>query len=224
MGWCADFGCTIKSSCDHRMVAGQRSCTCDACGVVCGGKYSGCKEVWAAGPRPGATMRPSTPGRIGGRNGGPVAETISLPDPEVRGGYRGDREDAGEAGDTIEEIQASVLELRREMRTVLTMLSQQQAILALLVEGRPELRQRAAGDVGQPSNRSSSVARALDALLSPGGPPVPSEGAATAPRPDSAPRPGPSPSPPSPPCPAVPVGGRAWSAGASQLIPTVSRR
>ena len=90
MGWCADFGCTIKSSCDHRMVAGPRSCSCDACGVVCGGKYSGCKEVWAAGPRPGPTMRPSTPGRTGGRNGGPVAEVISLPDPEVRGGSRDD--------------------------------------------------------------------------------------------------------------------------------------
>ena len=145
MGWCGDFGCTIKSSCDHRMVAGPRSCSCDACGVVCGGKYSGCKEVWAAGPRPGLTMRPSTPGRAGGRNG-----AVSLPDPEVRTGSPGVDVGAGAgegAGDSFEEIQGSVLELRREMRAVLTMLSQQQAILAHLVEGRPESRPRPSRDV-----------------------------------------------------------------------------
>jgi hypothetical protein len=121
-----------------------------------------------------------------------VAETISLPDPEVR-----DRPRADES-DNIEEIQGAVLELRREMRTVLTMLSQQQAILALLVEGQPEARSRAPRDAGQPSNRASSVARAFDALLPPGGSPAPSDRAAKPPRPDSASRSGPTPTPPPP--------------------------
>lgn len=180
MGWCADFGCTIKSSCDHRMVAGTRSCSCDACGVVCGGKYAGCKEVWAAGPRPGPAIRPAFPSRTGGRVGGTVTEVIPLPDPEIR----------PRPGDGVGEIQESVDQLRQEMRTVLTMLSQQQQILALLVEGGRDPRE------GRPrpprdsdaAGRATSVARALDALLQPGAPPVPSEGAAR-PKADGKPRP-----------------------------------
>ena len=83
------------------------------------------------------------------------------------------------------------------MRAVLTMLSQQQAILAHLVEGRPESRPRPSRGVGQASNRPSSVARAFDALLSPGGSPVTSEGVATpGSRPESGPRAGSSLPPP----------------------------
>jgi hypothetical protein len=160
---------------------------------VCGGKYSGCKEVWAAGPRPGPTTRPSSPGRAG-RSGGPVSETISISDPELRG----QSSERGVAGESIEEIQGSVLELRREMRTVLTMLSQQQAILALLVEDRPDPRPRPLRDTGQRSNRSSSVARAFDALL-PGGQPIPSEGAGNPNPPSPAARP--TATPPAPPVP-----------------------
>ena len=185
MGWCADFGCTIKSSCDHRMVAGPRSCSCDACGVVCGGKYAGCKEVWAAGPRPGPSTRPAFPGRTGGRSGGRITEVIPLPDPEIR----------ARPNEGIDEVRESVDHLRQEMRTVLTMLSQQQQILALLVEsgrvegGRDprEGRPRPTRDPDAAS-RAASVARAFDELLQPGQSAAPAEGA-TKPKSGGNPRP-----------------------------------
>ncbi|MEA2828878.1 MAG: hypothetical protein QOG43_3317 [Actinomycetota bacterium] len=33
------------------MVAGKKACTCATCAVVCKGRFGGCPEVWAAGPR-----------------------------------------------------------------------------------------------------------------------------------------------------------------------------
>ncbi len=130
MGWCGDFGCTINAACDHRMIAGPRSCSCDTCGVVCGGKYAGCKEVWAVGPRPGPRVRPAFPGRAnagaGARTGEASMAELALPGPAIR----------LPAGDGIDRIQTSVEGLRQEMHNVLTMLSQQQAILAMLVEAR----------------------------------------------------------------------------------------
>ena len=51
MGWCAEFGCQIRDGCDHSMVAGRKACTCPSCAVVCKGRFGGCPEVWAAGPR-----------------------------------------------------------------------------------------------------------------------------------------------------------------------------
>src|SRR3954469_2771862 len=47
MGWCYEFGPQIGEHCDHPMVAGERSCTCSACGAVCTGRFTGCSEVWA---------------------------------------------------------------------------------------------------------------------------------------------------------------------------------
>ena len=54
MGWCAEFGCRIRDGCDHTMVAGRKACTCPDCAVVCKGRFTGCPEVWAAGPRTGS--------------------------------------------------------------------------------------------------------------------------------------------------------------------------
>jgi hypothetical protein len=51
VGWCAEFGCQIRDGCDHSMVAGKKACTCPTCAVVCKGRFGGCPEVWAAGPR-----------------------------------------------------------------------------------------------------------------------------------------------------------------------------
>jgi hypothetical protein len=59
MGWCPEFGRRIHASCEHPMVAGTQSCTCEVCGTVCRGKFGGCKDVWLAGP-----VR-RTPGMIG---------------------------------------------------------------------------------------------------------------------------------------------------------------
>jgi hypothetical protein len=41
------------------MVAGDGSCSCPECGVVCSGKFAGCSAVWAAGPKAITLRRPS---------------------------------------------------------------------------------------------------------------------------------------------------------------------
>ncbi|HEV2070501.1 MAG TPA: hypothetical protein VGR26_11965, partial [Acidimicrobiales bacterium] len=51
MGWCHEFGPQISDGCDHPMVAGATSCTCRQCGTECKGRFAGCVDVWARGPR-----------------------------------------------------------------------------------------------------------------------------------------------------------------------------
>ncbi|MBW3575895.1 MAG: hypothetical protein KY450_13835 [Actinobacteria bacterium] len=51
MGWCHEFGPQIVEGCDHPMVAGASSCTCGQCGAVCAGRFAGCGDVFARGPR-----------------------------------------------------------------------------------------------------------------------------------------------------------------------------
>jgi hypothetical protein len=51
MGWCHEFGTQVCEGCLEPMVAGAESCTCAACGTSCTGKFSGCPDVWARGPR-----------------------------------------------------------------------------------------------------------------------------------------------------------------------------
>lgn len=51
MGWCHEFGPQISDGCDHPMVAGATSCTCQQCGAECRGRFAGCVDVWARGPR-----------------------------------------------------------------------------------------------------------------------------------------------------------------------------
>lgn len=127
MGWCADFGCTIRSACDHRMVPGAGACTCGACGVVCKGRYAGCKEVWAAGPRPGAAVRPPPPFRA---ELGPneQAKAVARPGPVPEVPAAGD--------DTLARIAGTIDGLCEQVRLLLLMVSQQQAILAMLVDDR----------------------------------------------------------------------------------------
>lgn len=48
MGWCQEFGTEVSPGCDHSMRAGSSSCSCDGCGTECGGKFSGCADVWSA--------------------------------------------------------------------------------------------------------------------------------------------------------------------------------
>ncbi|MDQ3306194.1 MAG: hypothetical protein M3535_09495, partial [Actinomycetota bacterium] len=51
MGWCHEFGPQITANCDHPMVAGPDACHCQQCGTDCKGKFAGCVDVWARGPR-----------------------------------------------------------------------------------------------------------------------------------------------------------------------------
>jgi hypothetical protein len=51
MGWCHEFGARINDSCEHPMTAGSESCGCEACGVICKGRFASCEAVWARGPQ-----------------------------------------------------------------------------------------------------------------------------------------------------------------------------
>ena len=58
MGWCHEFGTQVHLGCDHPMTAGPDACHCDECGFVCTGKFTGCADVWASGPRAATVLRP----------------------------------------------------------------------------------------------------------------------------------------------------------------------
>ncbi|MGI8686804.1 MAG: hypothetical protein ACR2MO_17220, partial [Acidimicrobiales bacterium] len=58
MGWCHEFGSSIRHGCDEPMVAGEDSCSCSACGIRCTGKFVSCDLVWARGPRRVVFVRP----------------------------------------------------------------------------------------------------------------------------------------------------------------------
>jgi hypothetical protein len=62
MGWCHEFGIQICAGCGQPMVAGASSCHCDACGTECPGRFAGCRDVWARGPRRDARPRRAPPG------------------------------------------------------------------------------------------------------------------------------------------------------------------
>lgn len=51
MGWCHEFGVTVREDCGHPVQAGRSACHCPVCGVVCEGQFAGCATVWANGPR-----------------------------------------------------------------------------------------------------------------------------------------------------------------------------
>ncbi len=84
MGWCQAFGPQIREGCDHSMVAGSSSCSCPDCGVVCKGKFPGCRSVWAAGPQMVDLRRPRKAGAqapgLAASNGNRSAE---VPTPAV---------------------------------------------------------------------------------------------------------------------------------------------
>jgi hypothetical protein len=66
VGRCTEFGVIIKAGCDHSMQAGESSCTCPGCGVVCRGQYAGCPEVWAGnGPTKTAVAPPKRLAKAG---------------------------------------------------------------------------------------------------------------------------------------------------------------
>ena len=64
MGWCYEFGPQVGEQCDHPMTAGESSCMCTACGVVCTGRFAGCAAVWARGADDVPVQRPRRPGGV----------------------------------------------------------------------------------------------------------------------------------------------------------------
>src|SRR5437763_2293043 len=60
MGWCHEFGPQIREGCGHPMRAGESACVCLQCGVLCSGRFAGCAEGWARGPREVHVVSPPT--------------------------------------------------------------------------------------------------------------------------------------------------------------------
>lgn len=116
------------------MRAGEASCSCPQCGVVCEGRYNGCSDVWARGPQPvglisadalasapsenRSTTRPLTPLPPSGPAAPAIAVVGSGASPAI-----------GLPAPTPAQLGAALAELRSELRTVVDRLSSQQATM-----------------------------------------------------------------------------------------------
>lgn len=116
MGWCHEFGSSINDGCAHPMVAGAASCSCGRCGTVCQGRFNGCAEVWARGPRYVAFVRPAA--------GGAGVTPPAPPAPPAA------EEAAAEAGgDTLDSLRVALDAVRAELREMGEVLRRQQDAL-----------------------------------------------------------------------------------------------
>src|SRR3954465_1525347 len=127
MGWCHEFGPQIREGCGHPMRAGESACACPQCGVVCRGRFAGCAEVWARGPRDVHVVAP--PNALARRTVAPV-----------RIGGRPAHESAAGAEQARTEVlawlQAAFDGLRDELSVLAGGLARQQAVLSDLSENR----------------------------------------------------------------------------------------
>ena len=151
MGWCADFGCRISDGCDHAMVAGAGACTCHSCGVRCEGRFHGCADVWAAGPRPGEPPRlkmapaPVAQDMLAGTDPNPGIDALGAAVESLRRDVDSVSLGLADAIDGLREAVNGVdgraralgdgLEgLRREVEVVAALLAQQPAMFAAMTE------------------------------------------------------------------------------------------
>ncbi|TMK82815.1 MAG: hypothetical protein E6G57_16765, partial [Actinobacteria bacterium] len=135
MGWCHEFGPQIREGCGHPMRAGESACSCPQCGVVCRGRFAGCAEVWARGPREVHVVSP--PAALARRTPTPV-RVARTPAEQPSGADQARTE-------VLAWLQAAFDGLRDELSVLAGGLARQQAVLSDLSE-----------------NRDSEVATALD--------------------------------------------------------------
>ena len=101
------------------MVAGRQSCSCEVCGTGCSGRFAGCRQVWAAGPKP-------RPARKRGTRTIPVAATrpmdagAPLPSPPST-------VPAAVNDERLRSINETVDRMGRQLRGVVKLLNQQTA-------------------------------------------------------------------------------------------------
>ncbi len=137
VGWCHEFGVTVREECGHPMQAGASACSCPMCGVVCEGQFAGCATVWANGPRPVSLVRPevqpTAPGSgqrpsylaepVVGVGASPVPSAAASPSP------------AGPAGtDVLGWLQESFDGLHARLRVISDAVSRQQESLTSVSE------------------------------------------------------------------------------------------
>ncbi|MEA2704201.1 MAG: hypothetical protein QOD63_2146 [Actinomycetota bacterium] len=117
MGWCSEFGCRIDPVCNHPMVAGRQSCSCEVCGVGCGGRFGGCKDVWAAGPKPRPARKSgSALGRLSVMSADPGPPTVPSGSSSV----------ATLDDERLQTLNDTIDRMGRQLRGVVKLLNQQQ--------------------------------------------------------------------------------------------------
>src|SRR5437588_1834772 len=126
MGWCHEFGPQIREGCGHPMRAGESACSCPQCGVVCRGRFAGCAEVWARGPREVHVVSP--PAALARRTPTPV-RVARTPAEQPSGADQARTE-------VLAWLQAAFDGLRDELSVLAGGLARQQAVLSDLSENR----------------------------------------------------------------------------------------
>lgn len=163
MGLCRDFGSQITEGCNHLMRADSDSCHCDECGVVCKGRFEACPTVWAQGPQPlriaAPTLLVTQPeaGHETNGHGNHVPEPAAAPEsnsPDVGSRATTEAEPPGvQAGPPATDHQPTANKdgaevrrwfqsafdgLRSEVEGLRAELSQEQAMVAALIESRSD--------------------------------------------------------------------------------------
>src|SRR5947208_8174478 len=132
MGWCHEFGPQLREGCGHPMRAGESACSCPQCGVVCRGRFAGCAEVWARGPREVHVVSP--PAALVRRTPTPVRVTRT---PAQQSSGAGQPSGADQARtEVLGWLQAAFDGLRDELSVLAGGLARQQSVLSDLSENR----------------------------------------------------------------------------------------
>ena len=108
------------------MRAGESACSCPQCGVVCRGRFAGCAEVWARGPREVHVVSP--PAALARRTPTPV-RVARTPAEQPAGAEQARTE-------VLAWLQAAFDGLRDELSVLAGGLARQQAVLSDLSENR----------------------------------------------------------------------------------------
>jgi len=108
------------------MRAGESACSCPQCGVVCRGRFAGCAEVWARGPREVHVVSP--PAALARRTPTP-ARVTRTPVEQSAGADQARTE-------VLAWLQAAFDGLRDELSVLAGGLARQQAVLSDLSENR----------------------------------------------------------------------------------------
>ena len=133
VGWCHEFGSQIGEGCGHPMAAGDSSCACTVCGVVCSGRFSGCGAVWDRGPRqltpatPVVTPRPTVVSRVDLNGAG------SAPAPTPEPAAVADHGEHGR-GEVLEWLQSAFDGVRSDLAQVIDLVGRQQQAVAKVHE------------------------------------------------------------------------------------------
>jgi len=157
MGLCRDFGSQITEGCHHLMRADSDSCHCDECGVVCKGRFEACPTVWAQGPQPVPIVAPpllvaqpeAKPGTNGHGDHVPEAAAVTgigshaktdapVESPAVQPGTDRQPTASKDGAEVRRWFQSAFDGLRSEIEGLRVELSQEQAMVAALIESRSD--------------------------------------------------------------------------------------